>query len=198
MGGFFGVVSKSDCVTDLFYGTDYHSHLGTRRGGMAVRDVDGYTRFIHDITNAQFRSKFEHDVLKLNGRMGIGVISDTEDQPLIIGSHLGNYAIVTVGHIANAAELVKKAFGLRSAHFSEMSGGGINPTELVALYINQGATFTEGIEIAQNAIEGSCSILLLTDKGVYAARDKLGRTPIIIGRKPDDSYAATMETCAFP
>ncbi|MFA5191044.1 MAG: amidophosphoribosyltransferase, partial [Verrucomicrobiia bacterium] len=151
MGGFFGVVSKSDCVTDLFYGTDYHSHLGTRRGGMAVRDIDGYTRFIHDITNAQFRSKFEHDVLKLNGRMGIGVISDTEDQPLIIGSHLGNYAIVTVGRIANIAALVKKAFGLRSAHFSEMSGGEINPTELVALYINQGATFAEGIEIAQNA-----------------------------------------------
>ena len=198
MGGFFGVVSKSDCVTDLFYGTDYHSHLGTRRGGMAVRDIDGYTRFIHDITNAQFRSKFEHDVLKLNGRMGIGVISDTEDQPLIIGSHLGNYAIVTVGRIANIAALVKKAFGLRSAHFSEMSGGEINPTELVALYINQGATFAEGIEIAQNAIEGSCSILLLTDKGVYAARDKLGRTPIIIGKNSDDGYAATMETCAFP
>jgi amidophosphoribosyltransferase len=198
MGGFFGVVSKNDCVTDLFYGTDYHSHLGTRRGGMAVRDQDGYTRFIHDISNAQFRSKFEHDVLKLQGRMGIGVISDTEDQPLIIGSHLGNYAIVTVGRIANMAELVKKAFGLRSAHFSEMSGGEINPTELVALYINQGATFTEGIEIAQNAIEGSCSMLLLTEKGVYAARDKLGRTPIIIGRNQDDGYAATMETCAFP
>ena len=129
--------------------------------------------------------------------MGIGVISDTEDQPLIIGSHLGNYAIVTVGRIANTAELVKKAYGLRSAHFSEMSGGEVNPTELVALYINQGATFAEGIEIAQNAIDGSCSMLLLTDKGVYAARDKLGRTPIILGQKAG-AYAATMESCAFP
>jgi amidophosphoribosyltransferase len=197
MGGYFGVVSKSDCVSDLFYGTDYHSHLGTRRGGLAVHDGSGYTRFIHDITNAQFRSKFEHDILKLKGRMGIGVISDTEDQPLIIGSHLGNYALVTVGRITNTAELVKKIYGLRSAHFSEMSGGEINPTEMVALYINQGATFAEGIEIAQNAVEGSCSMMLLTDKGLYAARDKLGRTPIILGQKAD-GYAATMETCAFP
>lgn len=197
MGGYFGVVSKTDCVTDLFYGTDYHSHLGTRRGGLAVNDGDGCTRFIHDITNAQFRSKFEHDVLKLRGRMGIGVISDTEDQPLIIGSHLGNYAIVTVGRIANQAELVQKIYALRSAHFSEMSGGEVNPTELVALLINQGSTFAEGIEIAQNAIEGSCSILLLTDNGVYAARDKMGRTPIIIGQKAG-CYAVTMESCAFP
>jgi amidophosphoribosyltransferase len=197
MGGYFGVVSTEDCVSDLFYGTDYHSHLGTHRGGLAVHDGTGCKRFIHDITNAQFRSKFEHDVLKLKGRMGIGVISDTEDQPLIIGSHLGNYAIVTVGRIANTAELVRKVYGLRSAHFSEMSGGEVNPTELVALLINQGATFAEGIEIAQNAISGSCSLLLLTDKGIYAARDKLGRTPIIIGRK-DGAFAATMESCAFP
>jgi amidophosphoribosyltransferase len=197
MGGYFGVVSTDDCVSDLFYGTDYHSHLGTRRGGMAVHHGTGCTRFIHDISNAQFRSKFEHDVLKLKGRMGIGVISDTEDQPLIIGSHLGNYAIVTVGRVANLAELVKKAFGLRSAHFSEMSGAEVNPTELVALYINQGATFVEGIQIAQDAIVGSCSLLLLTDKGVYAARDKLGRTPTILGRKAG-AYAATMESCAFP
>ncbi len=197
MGGYFGVVSNDDCVADLFYGTDYHSHLGTRRGGLAVHDGAGCTRFIHDITNAQFRSKFEQDVLKLKGRMGIGVISDTEDQPLIIGSHLGNYAIVTVGRITNTAELVKHLYGLRSAHFSEMSGGEVNPTELVALYINQGATFAQGIEIAQNAVLGSCSMLLLTDDGVYAARDKLGRTPIIIGRKPG-AWAATMESCAFP
>jgi amidophosphoribosyltransferase len=197
MGGYFGVVSKNDCVADLFYGTDYHSHLGTRRGGLAVYDGIGWTRFIHDITSAQFRSKFEHDVLKLRGGTGIGVISDTDDQPLVIGSHLGTYAIVTVGRIANAAELVKKAYRLRSAHFSEMSGGEVNPTELAALYINQGATFGEGIEIAQNAIAGSCSMLLLTDKGIYAARDRLGRTPIIIGHKPG-AYAATMESCAFP
>jgi amidophosphoribosyltransferase len=198
MGGFFGVVSRQDCVGDLFYGTDYHSHLGTRRGGLAVFESNnGCTRFIHDISNAQFRSKFEHDVVKLKGRMGIGVISDTEDQPLIIGSHLGTYAIVTVGRIANAAELMRKAYGLRSAHFSEMSGGEVNPTELVAVYLNQGATFAEGIEIAQNAIEGSCSMLILTESGVYAARDRLGRTPITIGRK-DGAFAASMETCAFP
>jgi amidophosphoribosyltransferase len=197
MGGYFGVVSKEDCVADLFYGTDYHSHLGTHRGGLAVRGDAGFTRFIHDITNAQFRSKFEQDVLKLEGRMGLGVISDTEDQPLIIGSHLGTYALVTVGRIANLADLVKKVYGLRSAHFSEMSGGEVNPTELVALYLNQGATFAEGIEIAQNAIEGSCSLLLLTADALYAARDKLGRTPIILGQKPG-ALAATMESCAFP
>ena len=197
MGGFFGVVSKRDCVWDLFYGTDYHSHLGTHRGGLAVHDRHVHTRFIHDISNAQFRSKFEHDVHRLTGRMGIGVISDTDDQPLIIGSHLGNYAIVTVGRIDNSTELVKHAYALRSAHFSEMSAGGINATELVAIFINQGASFGEGIAIAQNAIRGSCSLLLLTDKGIYAARDRLGRTPVVIGRHPD-GYAATMETCAFP
>jgi len=197
MGGFFGVVSKTDCVEDLFYGTDYHSHLGTHRGGLAVRNPDGFKRFIHDITNAQFRSKFENDIKKLEGRSGIGVISDTEDQPLLIGSHLGNYAIVTVGRIANAADLVKKVFGLRSAHFSEMSGNEINATELVAILINQGKTFVEGIEIAQKAIEGSCSILLLTENGVYAARDRLGRTPVIVGQK-SDAYAVTFETSAFP
>ncbi len=197
MGGFFGVVSKRDCVSDLFYGTDYHSHLGTHRGGLAVHDGEVHTRFIHDITNAQFRSKFENDVLKLSGRMGIGIISDTGDQPLIIGSHLGTYAIATVGRIDNAPELIKQAYGLRSAHFSEISAGEINPTEVVAIYMNQGATFAEGIAIAQKAIRGSCSMLLLTDQGVYAARDRLGRTPLIIGRHPD-GHAATMETCAFP
>ncbi|MCX7887391.1 MAG: amidophosphoribosyltransferase [Verrucomicrobiae bacterium] len=197
MGGVFGVVSKTDCVQDLFYGTDYHSHLGTHRGGLAVRNGNQITRFIHDITNAQFRSKFEHDILKMKGPMGIGVISDTDDQPLLIASHLGVYAIVTVGRIANAPELVRQLFGLRAAHFSEMSGGELNPTELVAVLINQGANFREGIAIAQQAISGSCTLLLLTDKGIYAARDRLGRTPLIIGQKPG-SYAVTMETCAFP
>lgn len=197
MGGYFGVVSQTDCVTDLYYGTDYHSHLGTHRGGLAVHDGKGCSRFIHDISNAQFRSKFDADVPKLKGRMGIGVISDTEDQPLIIGSHLGNYSIVTVGKIVNTPELVQKLYALRTAHFSEMSGGEVNPTELAALYINQGSTFAEGIEIAQNAIKGSCSMMLLTDKGIYAARDRLGRTPIIIGQKPG-AFAATMESCAFP
>jgi len=197
MGGFFGVVSRRDCVNDLFYGTDYHSHLGTRRGGMAVRQGDQLVRFIHDITNAQFRSKFENDILKMRGTLGIGVISDTDDQPLIIGSHLGTYAIVTVGRIANAPELIKQVFGLRATHFSEMSGGELNPTELVAILINQGATFAEGIAIAQQAIVGSCSMLLLTDHGLYAARDRLGRTPVILGQK-EGAWAVTMETCALP
>lgn len=197
MGGLFGVVTKTDCVEDLFYGTDYHSHLGTHRGGLAVRDGNQITRFIHDITNAQFRSKFEHDIAKMRGPMGIGVISDTEDQPLLISSHLGVYAIATVGRIANAAELAKKIFGLRTAHFSEMSGGELNPTEMVAVLINQGATFSEGIAIAQQAIIGSCSLLLLTEKGIYAARDRLGRTPLILGQKPG-AFAVTVETCAFP
>jgi amidophosphoribosyltransferase len=197
MGGFFGVASRSDCVTDLFYGTDYHSHLGTKRGGLAVRTESGYSRFIHDISNAQFRSKFEHDVNRLHGRMGIGVISDHEDQPLIIGSHLGVYAIVTVGNVNNAADLAKKAFSKRTTHFSEMGGDEINPTELVATFINQGSTYAEGIQIAQEAIQGSCSMLLLTEHGIYAARDRLGRTPIVIGRKIG-AWAATFETCAFP
>ena len=197
MGGFFGVASKDDCVTDLFYGTDYHCHLGTMRGGLVVRNDDGLSRYIHDITNSQFRSKFEDDIAHMQGRSGIGVISDFDDQPLIIGSHLGIYAIVTVGAIRNWKALAKKAFEDKSAHFSEMSGCEVNPTELVASLINRGATFAEGLRIAQEAIEGSCSILLLTDEGIYAARDRFGRTPIIIGKK-DGAFSATLETCAFP
>ena len=197
MGGFFGVASKEDCTSDLFYGTDYHSHLGTRRGGLAVRDADGITRFIHDITTAQFRSKFEDDVRTMRGNKGIGVISDYEDQPLIIGSHLGLYAIVTVGVVKNADELARKAFDKKATHFSEMSGGEVNPTELVATLINQGATFEEGIHNAQEAVEGSCSVLLLTEKGIYAARDRLGRTPVVVGEKAG-AFAAALETCAFP
>ena len=196
MGGFFGVVSKEECVQDLFYGTDYHSHLGTRRGGLAVRNAGGFTRFIHNIESAQFRSKFEDDISSMHGNRGIGVISDYEDQPLIIGSHLGLYAIVTVGVVRNAEALAGKAFGKRT-HFSEMSGGEVNPTELVATLINQAGSFVEGIRNAQRDIEGSCSMLLLTDHGIYAARDRLGRTPVVIGKK-DGTYAATLETCAFP
>jgi len=196
MGGFYGVVSQADCVSDLFYGTDYHSHLGTKRGGMAVRNGEGIVRFIHNIENAQFRSKFEDDILKLDGTTGIGVISDYEDQPLLIGSHLGVYAIVTVGVIKNAAALTARAFG-KGAHFSEMSGDEVNPTELVATLINEESSFTDGLTAAQAAIEGSCSILLLTEEGVYAARDRLGRTPVAIGVK-DGATAVTMETCAFP
>jgi len=197
MGGLFGVISRGDCVSDLFYGIDYHSHLGTRRGGLAVKNSDGFIKFIHNIENAQFRSKFEQDIPKIYGNKGIGVISDYEDQPLLIGSHLGKYAIVTVGAITNTDELVKKAFGKGIIHFSEMSGGEINPTELIATLINQESTFEDGIQNAQESIEGSCSLLLLTEKGVYAARDKLGRTPVVIGEKRE-SYAVTSETCAFP
>ncbi len=197
MSGFFGVASTSDCVSDLFYGTDYHSHLGTKRGGMCVLNSTGYTRFIHNIENSQFRSKFEDDISKMHGTRGIGIISDYEDQPLIIRSHLGIYSIVTVGVTQNADELAKEAFAKRSIHFSEMTGGQINPTELTAALISQEASFADGIAHAQDAIEGSCSILLLTEEGVYAARDKLGRTPVVTGRK-DGACAVTLETCAFP
>ena len=197
MGGIFGVASREDCVNDLFFGTDYHSHLGTRRGGLAVRNSHGFTRFIHDITNAQFRSKFEDDLRKMHGNWGIGVISDYEDQPLIIGSHLGTYAIATVGVVRNGAALAAKAFRKKTTHFSEMSGGEVNPTELVATLINQESSFTQGIKSAQEAIEGSSSMLLLTDHGIYAARDRFGRTPVVVGRR-EGAYAATLETCAFP
>ncbi|MEI7881223.1 MAG: amidophosphoribosyltransferase [bacterium] len=197
MGGFFGVVSKTDCVSDLFYGTDYHSHLGTRRGGMACMNDSGIVRFIHDITNAQFRSKFEHDIGRMDGNSGIGVISDNEDQPLIIGSHLGDYAIVTVGVIKNMEKLRSCAYAKRTTHFCEMSGSGINATELVATLINQETSLEAGIRVAQETIEGSCSILLLTRDGIYVARDRFGRTPVILGRK-DGAWGVTMETCAFP
>jgi amidophosphoribosyltransferase len=197
MGGLFGVVSKQDCVSDLFYGTDYHSHLGTKRGGLAVKSHEGFTRFIHSIENAQFRSKFEDDINKLKGNRGIGIISDTEDQPVLIRSHLGNYAIATVGVIQNADTLAKKAFERHTTHFAEMSFGEINPTELVATLINQETSFVDGIQNAQDAIDGSCSMLLLTEDGVYAARDKYGRTPIVLGEK-SSGFAATSETCAFP
>jgi len=196
MGGLFGVASKGGCVADLFYGTDYHSHLGTRRGGLAVMNGGSIVRYIHDISNAQFRSKFEDDIQKMHGLRGIGAISDYEDQPLIIGSHLGVYAIVTVGVIRNAGKLMAQAFGQKN-HFSEMSGGEINPTELVATLINRESSFEDGIESALAAVEGSCSLLLLTDQGIYAGRDRLGRTPVVIGRK-DGACAVTSETCAFP
>ncbi len=196
MGGFFGVVANDDCVADLYYGTDYHSHLGTMRGGLAVRNGEGFARFIHDITNAQFRSKFEDDLPKLTGPMGIGVISDYEDQPLIIGSHHGTYAIVTVGKLDNLDSLVKSALEKPGAHFSEMAGEEPNPTEVVASLIDQGEDFVSGIRHAQELIEGSCSILLLTDEGVYAARDRLGRTPIAVGERAG-AYAVTLETCAL-
>ncbi|MCL4206267.1 MAG: amidophosphoribosyltransferase [Pirellulaceae bacterium] len=197
MGGFCGVAAKDDCVPDLFYGTDYHSHLGTVRGGMAVRNGRGFMRLIKDITNTQFRSKFEDDLGQMKGPIGIGVISDYDDQPLIIRSHLGTYALVTVGRIDNLDDLAGEIFDSRAGHFSEMSGDVVNPTELTATLINQGGNFAEGIRHAQEVIRGSCSILLCTDHGIYAARDRLGRTPVAVGRK-DGAYAVTMETCAFP
>ena len=197
MGGFFGIVSHEDCVMDLFYGTDYHSHLGTQRGGLATWGADGLTRFIHDIRTTQFRSKFENDIARMSGNKGIGVISDFDDQPLIINSHHGIYSIVTVGAIRNAAELTREIFSKTSMHYSEMCQGEINPTELMAVLINQEPTFEAGIRSAQEKIEGSCSLLILCEDGIYAARDKFGRTPIALGRKPG-AYAATMETCALP
>ena len=198
MGGFFGVVSKAACVPDLFFGTDYHSHLGTMRGGMAVLDNAGFQRVIHDISNAQFRSKFESDLRRFHGSSGLGVISDNEDQPLVVSSHLGLYAIVTVGVVTNCAALVKELFEGRRVQFSEMSRGGINATELVAMLINSQASFAEGVRYAQERIEGSCSLLVLTGDGkLYAARDRYGRTPIVVGQK-EGAVAVAMESCSFP
>jgi amidophosphoribosyltransferase len=196
MGGLFGVFSNNDCIKDLFYGTDYHSHLGTSRGGLAVKNSGGFQRFIKNITTNQFRSKFENDIKKMHGNKGIGVISDYDDQPLIINSHLGVFAISTVGRINNIDELTKEILK-NGAHFSEMHGGEINPTEMVATIISQANSFEEGIKKVHEMIEGSCTLLILTNEGIYATRDKLGRTPLIIGKK-QGSYAITMETCAFP
>jgi amidophosphoribosyltransferase len=197
MGGFFGVVSKEDCVNDLFYGTDYHSHLGTSRGGMVVLGKRGFERAIHNIENTQFRSKFEDDLRQMDGNLGIGCISDTEAQPLIIRSHLGHYALSTVGRINNIDPIAKQAFANHTGHFLEMSGNELNPSELVASLIDQGASFVEGIRRAQSTIDGSCSMLLLAAEGVYAARDRFGRTPVIIGEK-DGAFCVTMESCALP
>ena len=197
MGGFFALVSESDCVHDLFYGTDYHSHLGTKRGGLAVRNGEGILRYIHNIENAQFRSKFADDLPKLKGTMGIGIISDNEDQPVLVRSHLGAYAIATVGVVHNLDELVRRAFDGRVTHFTEMRGGEINPTELVASLIDREATFVDGLRAVQESVRGSCSILLLTEEGVYAARDRLGRTPVIVGEKAG-ARAVALESCSFP
>jgi amidophosphoribosyltransferase len=197
MGGFFGIASKTDCAEEIFYGTDYHSHLGTKRGGMAVTGAEGFVRVIHNIENSQFRSKFDADLDRLGGRMGIGVISDTDDQPLLIRSHLGDYAIATVGVVSNAEALAGQAFSKRRIHLSEMGSGGINPTEVVASLINMEDSFEAGIRRALDEIAGSCSLLVLTREGIYAARDRRGRTPVIIGRK-EGSTAVTFETSAFP
>lgn len=196
MSGFFGVVSKEDCVMDVFFGTDYHSHLGTSRGGMAIWTGSGFNSSIHNIENTQFRTKFQADMASMKGNMGIGCISDTEPQPLTVRSHLGQYAICTVGRINNLAQLTDQAFNIRNMHFLETSKGDINPTELVSVIIDQEESFEDGLLRAQELIEGSCSILLLTPRGIYASRDKYGRTPIVVGEK-EGALCASFESCTF-
>lgn len=196
MGGFFGVASKKDCIFDLFFGTDYHSHLGTRRGGMAVYGKKGFDRAIHNIENAPFRTKFDKDMRQMEGYLGIGCISDYEPQPLIIRSHHGTYAITTVGKINNTEEITNLIYQNGNTHFLEMSGGDINPTELVAAVINQKENLIDGIRYAQEIIDGSMTLMLMTPKGIYAARDRMGRTPVILGHK-EDSYCLTFESYAY-
>lgn len=196
MGGLFGVVSNNDCIMDLYFGTDYHSHLGTSRGGMAVWTGKSFTSSIHNIENIQFRAKFEPDMSDMHGNMGIGCISDTEAQPLTVCSHLGHYAISTVGRINNIKELVEKCLEKNFIHFLEMSKGQINPTEVVSALIDQEKTIKDGILNAQQEISGSCTMLVLTKEGIYASRDRLGRTPLIIGEK-DGAYCVSFESCAF-
>ena len=197
MGGFFGVAAREDCVFDLFFGTDYHSHLGTRRAGMAVYDdVNGYDRAIHNIENSPFRTKFDKDVNSMKGRLGIGCISDYEPQPLIVRSHHGTYAIATVGKINNTEAILQELFARSHSHFLEMSGGDINATELVAAIINQRDNLVEGIQYAQEIIDGSMTLLVMTPKGIYAARDRVGRTPVAIGRK-EDAYCVSFESFAY-
>ena len=196
MGGFFGVASKEDCVFDLFFGIDYHSHLGTRRGGITVYGKDGFERAIHNIESSNFRPKFEKDIVKMTGNLGIGCISDYEPQPLIVRSHHGTYAITTVGRINNIRELTDMLFGGTHSHFLEMSGGDINPTEMVASLINQKKDIIEGIQYAQDMIDGSMTFLIMTPKGIYASRDKWGRTPCVIGKK-DTGYCVCFESFSF-
>ncbi len=196
MGGFFGVASKQDCVFDLFFGIDYHSHLGTRRGGMAVYGENGFDRSIHNIENAPFRTKFDKDMQEMKGNFGIGCISDYEPQPLIVQSHHGTYAITTVSKINNMKEIAKNLFENGHSHFLEMSGGDINATELVASLINQKENLIEGICYALDQIDGSLSLLLMNQAGVYAARDKYGRTPIAIGKK-EDAFCAAFESFSY-
>ena len=197
MGGFFATALKEDCVFDLFYGTDYHSHLGTRRGGLAVHgSKDGFNRAIHSIEHSPFRTKFMKDVHEMEGNLGIGSISDYDPQPLLVRSHHGTYSIVTVGKINNSDDLVAEVFRGGNSHFFEMTDGDINKTELTAAIINQKDNIIEGIKYAQERIDGSMTILLMTPDCIYLARDKYGRTPIIIGKK-DTGYCATFESHAY-
>jgi len=197
MGGFFGVISKSDCVEDVFYGTDYHSHLGTKRAGLVFIIPDnGFRRSIHSIENSYFRNKFENELSDFSGRSGLGVISDTDPQPILFNSHLGHFAIVTVSRIVNLADLEARFLGMKK-HFMENFEGHTNPTEIVANLICEKESFAEGIENVYEKVKGSCSLLILTDKGIIAARDKFGRTPVVIGKRKD-GYAVASESCAFP
>ena len=198
MGGFFGTISKQKCINDLFYGTDYNSHMGTKRGGLATYSKeDGFQRSIHNLQSAYFRSKFEDELDKFrNGTSGIGVISDTDPQPIVINSHLGKFAIVTVAKVVNMKEIEDDLLS-RNMHFAELTSGGTNQTELISLLIIQGKDFVDGIENVFRTIKGSCSMLLLTEDGIIAARDKWGRTPIVLGKK-EEAYAATSESCSFP
>ncbi len=196
MGGFFAVASKESCVMDLFFGTDYHSHLGTKRGGMAVYGKNGFNRSIHNIQNSPFRTKFERDVEELEGNLGIGCISDFEPQPLLVHSHLGSFAVTTVGRINNVDELVKECFEFGHTHFLEMSGGSINPTEITAALINQKSSIAEGLANVQEKVDGSMTVIVLTPEGIYASRDRLGRTPVIIGKK-ENAFCASFESFAY-
>ncbi|MBO5278543.1 MAG: amidophosphoribosyltransferase [Lachnospiraceae bacterium] len=196
MGGFFGVAAKQDCVFDLFFGIDYHSHLGTRRGGMTVYGKDGFNRAIHNIENAPFRTKFDKDVQEMSGHLGIGCISDYEPQPLIVRSHHGTYAITTVSKINNMEQLTKELFDHGHSHFMEMSGGDINATEMIAALINEKENLIEGIQYALERVDGSVSLLLMNQNGIYAARDKYGRTPVVVGRK-EDAYCVSFENFAY-
>ena len=196
MGGFFGVASKEACNLDLFYGTDYHSHLGTRRGGMATYGSDGWKRAIHNIENSPFRTKFEKDVDTMNGNIGIGCISDYDPQPILIQSHLGCFVITTVGKINNADQLIRNLYENGHTHFQSMTNGQINSTELVAALICKKDSFVEGIRYVQSVVEGSMTLLLLTENGIYAARDLLGRTPVVIGKK-ENAYCVSFESFAY-
>ncbi len=196
MSGVFGVVSKKDCVHEVFFGTDYHSHLGSSRGGMAILEKTGFNRAIHNIENSPFRTKFATDITQMAGCQGIGCISDKEPQPLLVRSHLGSYAITTVGRINNQAFLSERMLARTNTHFLEMSSGEINQTELVAALINESSSIVEGIQHVQQIIEGSISILILADQGLYAARDRYGRTPLSIGQK-DGAQCVSFESFAY-
>ena len=196
MGGFFGVAAQRDCVLELFYGVDYHSHLGTRRGGMAVYGEDGFNRAIHNIENSPFRTKFDRDVGEMKGNLGIGCISDFEPQPLLICSKLGSFAITTVGKVNNYDELLKQLYDSTHSHFQEMTNGQINVTELIAALICEKDSIVEGIEYVQDIVDGSMALLLMTKEGIYAARDRYGRTPLVIGHK-EDAYCVSFESHAY-